>query len=100
MKFLTIALITCIITLSCMAQGSLTAKDKSLVGDLPRQFVAPTPHADNVAAWRDHILPRAEEVRFEDIPWIDSFAAGLLAADQADKPLLFWGMNGHPLGCT
>ena len=26
--------------------------------------------------------------------------AGVLAAEDAGMPLLFWAMNGHPLGCT
>ena len=55
---------------------------------------------ENYASWRDHIRPHPEELNWEDIPWQTTFADGLLAADAAAKPLLFWTMNGHPLGCT
>ncbi len=59
-----------------------------------------SPTAENFDAWQRHILPSAEETTFESIPWISSFGAGLLEANKQDKPLLFWAMNGHPLGCT
>lgn len=55
---------------------------------------------DNLDAWRAHILPAPAELRWEEIPWRSSFARGLLDADAQAKPLLFWAMNGHPLGCT
>ncbi len=50
--------------------------------------------------WKRHILPTADELLFETIPWRPSFAEGLRDAAAADKPLLLWVMNGHPLGCT
>ncbi len=56
--------------------------------------------AENFTAWRDHLLPRPAELRWESIPWRPTFAGGVLAANEAKKPLLFWAMNGHPLGCT
>ncbi len=61
---------------------------------------SPQPSADNFAPWRDHIMPSASELQWESIPWRDSFSGGILEADRQGKPLLFWGMNGHPLGCT
>lgn len=54
----------------------------------------------NLIDWRNHLQPRPEELSFEEIPWIASFAEGVRAAEEAQKPLLFWAMNGHPLGCT
>ena len=60
----------------------------------------PLPTIANVAAWRDHILPTADELRWQQIPWRQSFGDGIRAADEAGRPLLFWAMNGHPLGCT
>lgn len=62
--------------------------------------VAVSPTAENSAAWRGHILPHPDEVRWESIPWESTFVAGLRAASEQGRPLLFWGMNGHPLGCT
>jgi hypothetical protein len=50
--------------------------------------------------WRDFILPDAREMKWKEIPWHESFWKGLLEAQQKNKPLLLWAMNGHPLGCT
>lgn len=46
------------------------------------------------------VLPSGDELAWRAIPWHASFSAGVIAADQVDKPLLLWAMNGHPLGCT
>ena len=54
----------------------------------------------NYAAWRKHILPEESELAWEKIPWLTTFKDGILAANTAGRPLLFWTMNGHPLGCT
>ena len=58
------------------------------------------PTTKNKAAWRRHILPTESELAFEKIPWADSFGAGMKEARVQNKPVLFWAMNGHPLGCT
>jgi len=55
---------------------------------------------DDLETWREFLAPRPEELGFEELPWIASFGEGLRAASEAGKPLLFWAMNGHPLGCT
>ena len=60
----------------------------------------PTPSADNLSAWSSHILPSPSEVKHEQIPWLLKFGEGVQAAHDQGKPLLFWAMNGHPLGCT
>ncbi|MGI9517621.1 MAG: hypothetical protein ACR2NP_11280 [Pirellulaceae bacterium] len=57
-------------------------------------------HSENVDQWRDHILPGDGDLSWQQIPWLTTFADGIVAADEADKPLLLWTMNGHPLGCT
>jgi hypothetical protein len=54
----------------------------------------------NYADWRKHILPDTGELAWQEIPWATTFKDGIVAADAAGKPLLFWTMNGHPLGCT
>jgi hypothetical protein len=54
----------------------------------------------NYEVWREHILPEPSELAWEQIPWLTTFKDGILAADAAEKPLLLWTMNGHPLGCT
>lgn len=58
------------------------------------------PDQSTLAAWRDHIAPLATENRWREIAWQDSIAAGLRAATVAERPMLLWLMNGHPLGCT
>ena len=55
---------------------------------------------ENYQLWRDHILPETNEMAWTEIPWLTTFKDGILAADNAGKPLLLWTMNGHPLGCT
>lgn len=65
----------------------------------PAVLAAPAPVAD-LTAWADAIAPGAAELTFEAIPWLPTFADGVLAAAAQDRPLLFWAMNGHPLGCT
>lgn len=50
--------------------------------------------------WRTFIRPTEEETRFDDLPWRIEFWAAAKEANAADKPLLIWAMNGHPLACT
>lgn len=60
----------------------------------------PAIESADLDAWRRWIRPQGDEAAFEEIDWIADFAGGLRAADSEQKPLLFWAMNGHPLGCT
>lgn len=50
--------------------------------------------------WRTHLRPGADEMAYLEIDWISSFEEGLVRASAEARPLLFWAMNGHPLGCT
>lgn len=50
------------------------------------------------AALRAEILPAAEELAWRAVPWQAELGPAVLAADRADKPVLLWAMNGHPLG--
>ena len=45
---------------------------------------------------RDTILPRAEELKWTEIPWRATFWESVIEAQGRDKPLLLWAMNGHP----
>lgn len=56
--------------------------------------------SDTLPHWRNHIVPAGEDLNWQKIPWLTTFADGIKAANDADKPLLLWTMNGHPLGCT
>ncbi|MEQ8764002.1 MAG: hypothetical protein RL885_08745 [Planctomycetota bacterium] len=55
---------------------------------------------EDLARWRSHVRPTAKELAFEQIDWIPEFAAGVRESERLGKPMLFWAMNGHPLGCT
>ena len=72
----------------------------SLPAQTPEPPLTIVPNDTNFAAWRTHIEPGADELVWEQIPWHSTFADGLAAASEQQKPLLFWAMNGHPLGCT
>ena len=72
----------------------LTALLLAAVQELPELRAA------DLAAWRAHVRPAAAEIAFEEIEWMDDFALGIRASEREQKPLLFWAMNGHPLGCT
>lgn len=50
--------------------------------------------------WRDRILPGAEEMSYSKIAWRTSFWEAVIEAQEREKPILLWTMNGHPLGCT
>lgn len=49
---------------------------------------------------RAHVLPDAEELAWKALGWRASLWAGVVDAQAAEKPILLWAMNGHPLGCT
>lgn len=49
------------------------------------------------AKWRGYILPSAEELAWQEIPWRASFWDAVVEAQRRDRPILLWTMNGHPL---
>jgi len=55
---------------------------------------------ETMAEWREHILPSGDDLAWQAIPWHTTFAEGIQRANEADRPLLLWVMNGHPFGCT
>lgn len=64
-------------------------------------FLSPPELNDQTyAKWRDLIRPKSEELSWEQIPWRSTFWDAVVEAQQDDKPLLVWAMNGHPLACT
>ncbi|MCA8952294.1 MAG: hypothetical protein KDE27_22475 [Planctomycetes bacterium] len=46
------------------------------------------------------IVPSAAELEWRSVPWRSAFRDALLEAAEADRPVLLWAMNGHPLGQT
>jgi hypothetical protein len=49
------------------------------------------------ARWRDQVLPRPGELAYRAIPWRPSFWEAVIEAQEKDRPILLWAMNGHPL---
>ena len=62
--------------------------------------LAQEPSDQRFAQCRDLVLPSEDELAWRRIPWRDTLAAAVLEANDLDKPVLLWAMNGHPLGCT
>ena len=56
--------------------------------------------SEKTSLWAEHISAPKTELAWEQIPWRPSFLTGLREAAAAEKPVLLWVMNGHPLGCT
>lgn len=61
---------------------------------------APELNEQTFEHWRDYIRPSDDDLCFLEIPWRESFFTAVNEASEADKPILLWTMNGHPLGCT
>ena len=45
------------------------------------------------------IKPRAEEMRWEEIPWQADLWDARKKAAREGKPLMLWEMDGNPMGC-
>lgn len=58
------------------------------------------PSATNLDAWIKFIQPSAQEASFKEIGWRNTFWPAVQEAKRLGRPILFWTMNGHPLGCT
>jgi hypothetical protein len=63
-------------------------------------LAAPLQDAPDPASVREHVLPDASEVAFRSLGWRASLWDGVVAAQEQERPILLWAMNGHPLGCT
>lgn len=65
-------------------------------------LLAQDPSVDDrtLAEWRARIAPAENEREWSSIGWRASFWAAVEEANAAEKPILLWAMNGHPLGCT
>ena len=46
---------------------------------------------------RDAIRPTDEELVFMKVGWRPTFWDAVREAQETDKPILLWAMNGHPL---
>ena len=46
------------------------------------------------------ILPQESEQAWRKIAWRPVLWDAVTEAQEKDMPVLFWGMNGHPMACT
>lgn len=49
---------------------------------------------------RDYLLPKEDEEAWTRIEWRTTFWEGVIDAQEEDKPVMLFAMNGHPFGCT
>lgn len=61
---------------------------------------APALNEGSYKQLRDHVLPDAREDAWRKIDWKSTFWDAVIEAQKAEKPILLWAMNGHPLGHT
>ena len=50
--------------------------------------------------YQQAVEPTPDEVAFLEIDWQSTLGKAVAIAHEADKPLMIYVMNGHPLGCT
>ncbi|ARU41329.1 hypothetical protein CCB80_09360 [Armatimonadetes bacterium Uphvl-Ar1] len=58
------------------------------------------PTAQNYRDYLAFVQPNAAETKYKDIAWRNTFWPAVQEAKKLGRPILFWTMNGHPLGCT
>lgn len=82
--------------------GMLACPANASSEDDPAAAAAPKPAltAETYAHWKGVLGVQPEDLVWERIDWVPSYREGLVAAAEAQKPILLWVMNGHPLGCT
>ena len=51
-------------------------------------------------SWYSYIVPKPNELTWRQIGWRPTLGEAWREACAKNKPILFWAMNGHPLGCT
>lgn len=66
----------------------------------PQEPQGPQPSAENLAEWLKFIRPSGGEQAYREIGWRNALWPAVQEARRLGRPLLFWTMNGHPLGCT
>ena len=57
------------------------------------------PKISEIDSLKTLIKPRAEETRWEEIPWMVDLWEARKKAAQSGKPLMLWEMDGNPMGC-
>ena len=72
----------------------------TLLGADKRQPLAAPKLSAECVKVRGLVLPNSSEASIRTIPWRTSILQGFVQAQKNDKPVMFYLMNGHPLGCT
>ena len=58
------------------------------------------PTAANLQEWLSFVQPSVSEQSYREIGWRNALWPAVQEARKLGRPILFWTMNGHPLGCT
>lgn len=61
---------------------------------------APELMHDNLDKWLEFVQPADSEQKYREIGWRNALWPAVQEARKLGRPILFWTMNGHPLGCT
>lgn len=85
----------CVLLTATVARGQIESAPGE-PGAPPSQALS----LDTLVQWASFISPSAEELRWKEIPWRESFWKAIHEGQIHGKPVLLWTMNGHPLGCT
>lgn len=60
----------------------------------------PEPTVVNLSEWLTMIEPAEGEQAYREIGWRNALWPAVQEARKLGRPILFWTMNGHPLGST
>ena len=60
----------------------------------------PGPTESNLSELLTRIEPSQSEQAYREIGWRNALWPAVQEARKLGRPILFWTMNGHPLGCT
>ena len=66
-----------------------------ILGLAPQQTLKP----GDIEALKTLIKPRAEETKWEEIPWLVDLWDARKKSAQEGKPIMLWEMDGNPMGC-
>ena len=84
--------------LACIAQATFVAAQSKQ--DLVSAYQAKDISEAQFRALINEIFPVANEEKWRETAWIPSIWAGIELAQQKQKPIFLWAMNGDPLGCV
>ena len=83
-----------LLALAALTLPLSTAAVTATAQDVPKNAEL---NEETYRVWREHVLPRSWELNYQKIGWRTSFWEAIVEANEKDKPILMWAMNGHPL---